>query len=391
MADESYAPKGLVKLLVGEHLKVRVQLNPRYEYEVELYTNINYTKNNISFTRYTTKYVCDLAMTKSGFFNWNIRFKKKGTKTWHWLTDSKNRKITGTVQVDPAWLTHAIVYCIFVRFFKGKTHPENVERQPASQGIHVQNIEERQTKTIDRDKTILPGDSGTFDDVKAYLDTLQAMQINVLYFNPIHMIGELYRGYNMLDQLPPYLQPGSPYSIKDYKSIDPELTYDKDTKKHLLSDPQEEYRDLIKAAHARGMFVVMDLVFNHTAHDFVYQRIRPDWYLYKQRINSLEDPYLYPDDVKKGLPWGDPRHSMAPYDHGVFWEDCAQLNWECLIPDGPNHPPPNYSLHEMWEYFKAIPRYWIRHFAVDGFRADAAYRIPTGFWRACIAESREEA
>jgi glycosidase len=391
MVYDSLRPKGLIKLLVGEILTVSLELNPKFEYEVEIYTNINQDTKNIALTRYTTRYQIKIPLTKSGFFNFSVRFRKVKTKTWYWLTDNKRRKIVSKVQVDPSWLSQAIVYCIFVRFFKGKVHPETVERLPASRDIHIESEQELKQKSINTNEIILPGDSGTFDDVKEYLDTLVNMNVNVLYFNPIHMIGELYRGYNMMDQLPAYLQPGSPYSVKDYKSIDPELTYDKDTKKHLLSDPHQEFKDLIDAAHERGMFVFMDLVFNHTAHDFVYQRIRPEWYLYKEHINNLEEPYLTPDDVKMGKPWGDPKHSMAPYDHGIFWEDCAQLNWEHMLPPAPNNPPPNYSLHEMWDYFKAIPQYWIKHFAVDGFRGDAAYRIPSAFWKACIGESRDMA
>jgi len=136
---------------------------------------------------------------------------------------------------------------------------------------------------------------------------------------------------------------------------------------------------------------MMDLVFNHTAHDFVFQRMRPEWYLYKEDITSLTDPYLYPEDMKQGKPWGDANHTMSPYDHGLWFDDAAQLNWEYQLPEGPNKPPKNPSLKEMWEYFKSIPKYWINHFGVDGFRCDIAYKVPPDFWTACIAEAREEA
>lgn len=349
------------KRLVGEVFEFEVRLAEDFLYEVEVYTNVNRSPATISLKRDNGVYRGSVTLTKSGYYHWQVRFRRRPTKTWHWLKEGEE-KVTGYIQVDPDWLSRAMVYNVFVRFFTGKI---------MGQG------------------PIAPGDGGTFDDVKAHLDTLAGMGINVLYFNPIHLIGELYRKHNMLDQLPSYLQPGSPYSIKDYKSIDPELTYDKDTKKHLLSDPQKEFKDLIDAAHERGMYVLMDIVFNHTAHDFVFQRIRPEWYLYKDNITSLEDPYLYPEDIDKGKPWGDPAHTMAPYDHGFWWEDAAQLNWEYMVPDGPNTPPKNTSLKEMWEYFKAIPQYWISHFGVDGFRCDIAYRVPTAFWKACIAESRE--
>ena len=361
----SLEPRGLVKRLVGEKLVFRLTLGEEYLYQVQLYTNVNRDPKNHAFVRRGRVYKCYLELKKSGFYNWQIRFRRRGQKTWKWLRDGEGKKITGNIQVDPEWVAEAIVYNVFVRFFQGKTKHD--------------------------DELIRPGEGGTFDDVKAHLDELKRLGVNTLYFNPIHLIGELHRKYNMHDQLPIYLQPGSPYSIKDFKSIDPELTFDKDTKKHLLADPQQEYKDLINAAHERGMYIIMDLVFNHTAHDFIWQRIRPEWYLYKENITSLEDPYLYPEDMKRGKPWGDPKHTMSPYDHGLWWTDAAKLNWEYRIPEGPNKPPKNTSLKEMWEYFKSIPKYWIRHFGVDGFRCDIAYGVPANFWRGCIADARLEA
>lgn len=361
----SISPSGLSKHLVGDTFEITAQVKTDQEVELALYTNLNRSWLPYHFDKVDEQtYVCRLNLTHSGFFRWQIKSRTLPDHEWSFVVDKNSRKIQGKVQVDPEWLADAVVYNVFVRFFKGK---------------------------VSGKAEITPGDGGTFDDVKDHLDDLKKMNINTLYLNPIHLIGELYRKYNAMDNLPHYLQPGSPYSIKDYKSIDPELTYDRDTNKHLLSDPQQEFRDLVNAAHDRGMHVIMDLVFNHTAHDFIFQRIRPEWYLYKENITDIEAPYLYPEDMKRGKPWGDPKHTMAPYDHGVWWDDAAQLNWEYMIPSASNEPPKNTSLKEMWEYFKSIPKYWIRHFGVDGFRCDIAYRVPSKFWKECIAEARLEA
>lgn len=358
-------PKGLSKFLVGDWFEVSIEAESNEPFELELYTNVNRSWLTYHFeVSATGTRSCRLKLNQSGYYKWYIRYRQQGNDSWKWIRDEAGKRLGGEIQVDPAWLSEAIVYNVFVRFFKGRRVGQ---------------------------EALQPGEGGTFDDVKAHLKTLKQMNINTLYLNPIHLIGELYRKYNLLDELPHYLQPGSPYSIKDYKSIDPELTYDRDTKKHLMADPQQEFKELVEAAHNLGIYVIMDLVFNHTAHDFVFQRIRPEWYLYKENITSLEEPYIYPEDLKHGKPWGDPKHTMAPFDHGVWWTDAAQLNWEYMIPRGPNEPPSNTSLKEMWEYFKSIPKYWIRHFGIDGFRCDIAYRIPVEFWRACIAEARHEA
>jgi glycosidase len=100
-------------------------------------------------------------------------------------------------------------------------------------------------------------------------------------------------------------------------------------------------------------------------------------------------PYLNPEDIDKGLPWGDPNHTVPPFDHGTFFEDAAQLNWEYMIPQVDGFAPKNPSLKEMWEYFISIPQYWVKHYGVDGFRCDVAYRVPQAFWRECIRKTRE--
>jgi glycosidase len=372
-----------LKRLTGE--TVIFEVEALEDIQVEVINHI--LKETIELVKVNKTYQAVVSLNDSGFYTYGIRYKAEFKKSWEWLQNEAGEKVEISVQVDPNWVEAAIFYCVFVRFFKGKTtNYQGYER--GIEPLHGSDREELFSKLPRTEDTVMPGEGGTFDDVKAHLDTLHEMGVRALYFNPIHLIGQLYRGYNMMDGLPSYLQPGSPYSIKDYKSIDPELTYDKDTQRHLLSDPHKEFLDLIEAAHEREMYVIMDMVFNHTAHDFIFQRIRPEWYLYKERITSLSDPYLYPEDVQKGLPWGDPRHTMAPYDHGMWWEDAAQLNWEYMLPEAPNEPPPNYSLKEMWNYFKSIPKYWIKHFGVDGFRCDIAYRIPPAFWKECISEAR---
>lgn len=364
------SPSGLVKKLVGESLQIQIRFPQEIQYEVQVKANFNGQDKRYTAEPVNEGYLIDIPLIKSGFYWWSLRFRRKGTKRWHQYQDREGNLHINQVQVDPAWVAQAIVYNVFVRFFKGK-----------------------QTETATQTNFKLPhaAGMGTFDDVKAHLDELRRLKVNVLFLNPIHQVGEIHKGYNLIDDLPSYLQPGSPYSVKDYKSIDPELTFDKDTHKFALADPHQEFKDLVEAAHERGMFVFMDMVFNHTAHDFVLQRMKPEWYLYKENITSLTDPYIYPDEVKDGKPWGDPHHSLSPYDHGIWWSDCAQLNWEYYLPSGPNEPPPNYSIKDMWAYFESIPQYWIKHFGIDGFRCDSAYRIPPAFWKRCIHEARQSA
>jgi glycosidase len=86
---------------------------------------------------------------------------------------------------------------------------------------------------------------GTFKGVQARLDSVKALGINVLWLMPIHPVGVL----NSVGQL------GSPYSVKNYKEVNPEF------------GTLEDLQNLVKEAHNRNMAVIIDWVANHTAWD----------------------------------------------------------------------------------------------------------------------------
>ena len=305
----------------------------------------------------------------TGKFPIAYRAREKDHQYWTWDGDHKN---TATLWVDPDWTYDAVIYNAFVRYFGAKSLRE--------------------------DGSIQPGEGGTFEHVRKEIKKLKRMGINVIYLNPIHPIGELYRNYNPHDLLPEYLQPGCPYSIKDYKTIDAEISFGKKNPNDY-DHPFSEFKKFVDFAHDQGMRVFMDLVFNHAAHDAVFQRIHPEWFLYKEDIYSLEAPYLYPEDVKKGKPWGDPKHTFSPNDHSYWWNDAAQLNWnncdeypDFIMKDiSENKPPKNPTIDEMYEYFKNIVKFYVREFGIDGFRCDVAYRVPLDFWEQCIVEARQVA
>ena len=366
--DASFVYKSLKGNKLELKLKIKSDEKPA-NIIAEAWTNIG-QKEDTFFHALKLKYSCkenDLLLfsakidfKKTGFFRIMFRARKKSDTTWQWLEKNGQHSVI-EIQIDPGWVKNAIVYNAFIRFFGAK-------------------------KT--QSGAIKPGQAGTFDDIIKKLKHLKNLGINVIYLNPIHPIGELYRNYNPHDLLPAYLQPGSPYAIKDYKSIDPELAYSREHEIEALSDPLVEFKELVNQAHKLGIRVIMDIVFNHTAHDFSLQRMHPEWFLYKNNMKSLEEPYIYPQELVKGKPWGDAKHTFCPNDHGFWWEDAAQLNWEYKIPPAKNLPPPNPTIKLMWQYFKSITKYWVQKIGIDGFRCDVAYRIPTKFWKECITETR---
>jgi glycosidase len=59
---------------------------------------------------------------------------------------------------------------------------------------------------------------------------------------------------------------GSPYSIADYRAVNPEF------------GSMDDFTRLVDRAHALGLKVMIDVVFNHTAHDSNLVQDHPDWY-----------------------------------------------------------------------------------------------------------------
>ncbi len=158
--------------------------------------------------------------------------------------------------------------------------------------------------------------AGTFAGIVADLDRIKDLGVDILYLLPIHPIGEVARKGTL----------GSPYSIKDYRSINPEL------------GTIDDFKKLIEQAHNRKIKVMMDLVMNHTSRDHGWIQTHPEYY------------YLNKDG-KMGNKVGD-------------WSDIQDLNYQ--------HIP-------LWDEMIDMLKEWVR-LGVDGFRCDVAPFVPVDFW-----------
>ena len=372
------SPTRTVKRLVGEEVVVRARLraeNAPEELLVEAWGSLH-DRSGQQEMAHSLEFVEEVDGWKifegsleaiyTGDFLVRVRARAEQDKRWVWADESF------TAWVDPSYVKDAVVYNAFVRYFGGRVVEEGGEVERVT--------------------------GGTFEDLREELVNLKELGVDVLYLNPIHMIGEVFRNYNPHDLLPEYLQPGCPYSIKDYKSVDQELSFG-DKGPSSDEHPFAEFRKFVNLAHGLGLRVYLDLVFNHSAHDAVFQRSHPEWFLYKEDILSLEEPYIYPHELSDGKPWGDAKHTFSPFDHGHWWKDTAQLNWnnvdsypEFVMPQVSENPPPkNPTIDSMYDYFVNIAKFWVREFGIDGFRCDVAYRVPKDFWTRCIQEVREVA
>lgn len=163
--------------------------------------------------------------------------------------------------------------------------------------------------------------SGTLAAVTSDLDRIKSLGINVLYLMPIYPYGTDSRSSN------------SPYCIKDYKSVGSEYG--------TLTD----MRNLVAAAHAKGMAVMLDIAVNGTSWDHPWTVSHPEYY---QRtgttINQLAN-----------------------------FSDIAALDLN------------NTTLRAA---MKDAMRYWIFAANIDGYRCDFANNPPLDFWTEIISNLR---
>ena len=99
-------------------------------------------------------------------------------------------------------------------------------------------------------------DAGTLKAAESDLPRIKDLGTDILYLLPVHPIGEKNRKGTL----------GSPYSIQDYRAINPEL------------GTMEDFKDLIEATHQSGMKLMMDIVFNHTSYDSWLFEHHKEWF-----------------------------------------------------------------------------------------------------------------
>ncbi len=183
----------------------------------------------------------------------------------------------------------------------------------------VKNVEWSKNATIYEVNIRQYTPEGTFNAFAAHLPRLKNMGVDILWLMPIHPVGVKNRKGSL----------GSYYAVRDYKGVNPEF------------GTPEDFRNLVKQAHAMGMKVILDWVANHSSPDNVWlDQCRQHWYT----LDSAG--YVQPT-------------------LGTDWWDVADLNY--------NNPE---MRAEMIESLK----YWVKEFDVDGYRCDVADFVPTDFW-----------
>ncbi|QKG56809.1 hypothetical protein GKZ68_09360 [Hymenobacter sp. BRD128] len=166
---------------------------------------------------------------------------------------------------------------------------------------------------------------GTLTAFAKHLDRLQKMGVETLWFMPLNPISKVARKGSL----------GSYYAVADYTKLNPEF------------GTMADWQQMVRAAHARGMKVIIDWVPNHTGADNRWLTQHPNFFVKN----------------KEGQP-------AVAFD----WDDTKQLD---------------YKNPEMQDSMIAAMRYWVKTSDIDGFRCDVAWNVPASFWRRAIPTLRQ--
>jgi glycosidase len=273
--------------------------------------------------------------------------------------------------------------------------------------------------------TIQDNGVGKFSDFNdAALNGIKSLGVSHIWYTgvPHHALIGDYTEFGVDNDDPDVVKgrAGSPYSVKDYYSVNPDLADDP-------ANRVAEFEALIKRTHEHSMKVIIDIVPNHVARayhsidkpqgvrDFgaddnktvEFDRNNDFYYVVGQ-------DFAVPKPMQGYAPLGGEKHTLADASfiespakwtgngsraaqpHFNDWYETVKVNYG-VKPDGSyafTRLPESYrfkgyrahaafwadkDVPSSWKKFRDITQYWLAK-GVDGFRYDMAEMVPVEFW-----------
>ena len=294
-----------------------------------------------------------------------------------------------------------VVYQVFTRLF-GNTNANN-----------------KKWGTIDENGV---GKFNDIDDVA--LEAIRDLGVSHIWYTGVlhHCVIRDYTKYGISNDDPDVVKgrAGSPYAVKDYYNVNPDLAVDPEKR-------MEEFEALIQRTHDNGLKVIIDIVPNHIARNYQsitnpegvedfgasddqkveYKRDNNFYYIPRRKFEVPEKDKGYEtlggekhplaDGLFDEYPakWtGNGARTPRPKFHD--WIETVKVNYGVkpdgkhdfdALPDGFENE--SYEAHynfwsdkdvpDSWKKFTNIALYWLDK-GVDGFRYDMAEMVPVEFW-----------
>ncbi|MTV50447.1 alpha-amylase [Heliobacillus mobilis] len=224
---------------------------------------------------------------------------------------------------------------------------------------------------------------GTLRGIVGKLDYLKKLGVTTLWLGPIW-------------RQRPDLQTYHGYGIQNFLDVDPRF------------GTRQDLRDLVDGAHERGMYVLLDIIYNHTGNNWFYADEN------EQPVDTR--PYRYsPPYPFHG--WrsatGQSVQEIAQVDDGVWPIEFQNLDiyhragsighWDPESWENPMHPQTEFRRGDFFdlkdlaletniiETIIKVYRYWIAVSDCDGFRIDTVKHVPWEVSRCFCGAIREYA
>jgi glycosidase len=210
---------------------------------------------------------------------------------------------------------------------------------------------------------------GTLNGIRSKLDYLQGLGITTLWVNPPwkqRVDLETYHGYG----------------IQNFLEIDPRF------------GTRQDLRDLVDAAHDRGMYVILDVIYNHSGSNWFY-RDQADGSPQETMPYRFSPPYpVHGWRSKSGTSIPEPLTSedgVLPHEfQDLAWYNRAGMisQWEVAGWEDPMNPDVEFRRGDFFELrdfdleqgkvvaaLAQVYQYWIALSDCDGFRVDAVKHV----------------
>lgn len=278
--------------------------------------------------------------------------------------------------------------------------------------------------------TIEQNGVGKFNDIDAVaLKSIKELGVTHVWYTgvPHHAVIRDYTAYGISNDDPDVVKgrAGSPYAVKDYYNVNPDLAVNP-------ANRLQEFEALIARTHAQGMKVIIDIVPNHVARvyhslskpagieDFGAEDNKSVEYARNNNFYYVVGEHFKVPDFNAGnaqknyRPLGGEVH---PLSDGKFdekpakwtgngsrlaqpkfddWYETVKINYGVRSDGSKDFPelPAGFaqqsvqkhyefwqgkSVPDSWIKFRQIAEYWLAK-GVDGFRFDMAEMVPVEFW-----------
>lgn len=235
------------------------------------------------------------------------------------------------------------------------------------------------------------------------LKSIKELGVNYIWYTGIieHATKTDYSKYGIRKDNPFVVKgnAGSPYAIKDYYDVSPDLAEN-------INERMQEFESLVKRTHKAGLKVLIDFVPNHTARQY-YSDNKPigvkdfgqDDNTTKFYDKNNNYYYLTMQQFSPNFNIGDGADAYIEFPAKATGNDCfnafcGEYDWYETVKlnygkDYGNGMTDFDPVPDTWLKMLNILRFWASK-GVDGFRCDMVFMVPIEFWNWVIPNVKKD-